>query len=280
MTDHETFLRDAGESLNEIVKPYQVEINRRQRMADFIKTCMRCTDRNDFLQLDELLKTKMAGDIREEAGLNESSAIFQNLSEYANEQVDRYRIEFIEDLTDRAREANLEMTIDFPRFHSLKGIDGEIDFSSRATTINGKRLKSIDPRRIVTALLRLKKQLYDRPYDPRTFIDGLFAIYNEILDKEKLPPGAKIPAQRLYLDYVISLQNKSFFQNMDKGKFRGYSGDQFNVDLWRYFQAGIEGTSSGHVLRTTPGRISALWLIDSDGEKRRISGISFEEKDA
>jgi hypothetical protein len=51
------------------------------------------------------------------------------------------------------------------------------------------------------------------------------------------------------------------------------------VDLYRYFQAEIGGTSSGHVLKMTPGRISALWLIDSHGQKRQITGISFEEKE-
>ena len=279
MTDHETLLRDAQEGLNEIIKPYQVEVNRRQRMTNFVKTCMRCASRNDFLQLDELLKTKMAHDIQEEAALEESGPIFEGLREYTNEQVERYRMEFIEDLTTMALEADLEIDIDFPRFHSLKGIEGEINFSNRTTTINKKLLKSIDPRRIVTALLRVKNQLYDRPYDPQTFIDGLHGIYNNILKQENQSSGAKVTVQRLYLDYVISLQSKPFFENMDKGKFRGYSGDQFNVDLWRYFQAGIEGTSSGHVLKMTPGRISALWLFDSAGEKRRITSISFEEKE-
>ena len=63
MMNHEKFLQEAQDGLNEIVKPYQIEINRRQRLADFIKTCMRNAGRNDFLQLDEQLKSKMAGDI-------------------------------------------------------------------------------------------------------------------------------------------------------------------------------------------------------------------------
>ncbi len=279
MTDHETFLQETQEGLNEIVKPYQVEINRRQRMADFIKTCIRCAGRNDFLQLDELLRTKMARDIQEEEALMGSESLLQDLREYAGEQVDRYRIAFIEDLTNMVREADLPITIDFPRFQSLPGISGEIDFSRRTTTINKKRLKSIDPRRIVQALLRVKKQLYDRPYDPQAFIDKVFEVYKSILHKENQAIGSKVPAQRLYLEYVISLQSKPFFQDMDKGKFRGYSGDQFSVDLWRYFQAEIGGTSCGHVLKMTPGRINALWLLDSHGEKRQITGISFEEKE-
>jgi hypothetical protein len=66
---------------------------------------------------------------------------------------------------------------------------------------------------------------------------------------------------------------------MDKAKFKGYSLDQFSVNLWRYFQAGIGGTSDGHVLQLTPGRNYSLWLLDSSGERRQITGISFQEKE-
>ncbi|MCI5129750.1 MAG: hypothetical protein D3907_14980, partial [Candidatus Electrothrix sp. AUS3] len=91
-------------------------------------------------------------------------------------------------------------------------------------------------------------------------------------------PGHPVGIQQFYLEYVISLQSKAFFINMDKSKFRGYSLDQFSVDLWRYFAAGIGGTSNGMMLQLRPGRNNSLWLIDSDGERRQITGISFQEK--
>jgi hypothetical protein len=78
---------------------------------------------------------------------------------------------------------------------------------------------------------------------------------------------------------VISLQSKTFFTNMDKAKFRGYSLEQFGVDLWRYFEAGTGGASNGKKLRLDPGRNYSLWLIDSNGERRQISGISFLENE-
>ena len=92
MTTNEKFLQEAQAGLNEIVKPYQVETNRRQRLADFMKTCMRNAARNDFLQLDEQLKNKIAGDVEDENGLEETSDIFDRLRKYANEQVERYRM--------------------------------------------------------------------------------------------------------------------------------------------------------------------------------------------
>jgi hypothetical protein len=279
MTNSETFLQDTQESLKQILQPYQKELNRKQRMADFVKQCIRCVDRDDFLVLDELLKSKMADHVEEEEELKECEDLFDRLKEYADEKVERYRIQFVEDLGNLAEEADLLMEIDFPRFSSLKGIDGEISFSKRTTTINKKVLKSIDPRRIIAAVLKVKRQLYDRPYDPQAFIDSLYQTYSGIIQKERLTLGNTVPMQRFYLEYVISLQSRVFFQNMDKAKFKGYSLEQFSVDLWRYFQAGIGGTSEGKVLQLRPGRNNSLWLIDSDGERRQITGIAFQEQE-
>ena len=277
MTKNETLLREANEGLSEIIKPYQREQNQRQQKINLVHQCIRCLEKDDFLQLDELLKNKLAEDIENEQGLDPSKAIFDRLRIYANEKVDRYRIEFIEDMKAHAEEAELPLEIDFPRFMVLKGIDGHFDFSARQTTINEKKLKSIDPKRIVALALKFKKQLYDRPFDPQRFINDLHQIYGKLLKSEHKSSGAPLPMQRFYLEYVISLQSRTFFQNMDKGKFRGYSLDQFAVDLWRYFQARTGGASGKYALELKPGRINALWLIDSDGERRQITTISFQE---
>lgn len=273
----ESFLQNTEEELKGILRPFQQELNRGQRLADFLKQCIRCAMRDDFLQLDELLRTKMAENVEQEEALTDCKPVFDSLREYTREQVERYRLEFIEDLNRLAEEAGLPVEIDFPRFSVLKGIDGEIAFSKRITTINKKILKSIDPRRIVTAALRVKKQLYDRPFDPQKFIDGLYETYAEISKMDNISPGNPVPIQRFYLEYVISLQSKTFFTNMDKAKFRGYSLEQFGVDLWRYFEAGIGGTSNGKILKLGSGRNYSLWLIDSDGERKQITGISFQE---
>ncbi len=278
MVDREEFLEQMQEKLTDVVRPYQQQQNRRQRMADFVKQCIRSAGRNDFFQLDELLKSKMARDVEEEVGLKDGAEFLDQLRTYADEQVERYRIQFIEDLTTLAREAELPIEVDFPRIEVLKGIEGDVDFAQRKTVINKKILKSVDPKRIITALRRVKQQLYDRPYDPQVFIDELYNAYMEILKKEAQEIGHPVPMQQLYLEYVLSLQSRTFFQDMDKGKFRGYSLDQFAVDLWRYFQAGIGGTSDGYAVQLRPGRNNALWLIDSDGERRQITRISFLNK--
>jgi hypothetical protein len=278
MADQEELLQEMQDGLSEVLRPYQQRLNRRQRMADFLRQCIRSAGRDDFFQLDELLKSRMATDVAAEAGLKASAEFLDRLRTYADEQVERYRAHFIEDLMAQAEEAELPIEIDFPRFAVLKGIEGTVDFAGRKTIINKKTLKSVDPRRIITAIRRLKQQLYDRPYDPQSFIDGLYKIYAEILDTEKWSPGHTVPMQRFYLEYVISLQSQPFFQDMDKGKFRGYSLDQFAIDFWRYFQAGTGGTSDGYVAQLRPGRNKALWLIDSDGERRQITGISFQKR--
>jgi hypothetical protein len=280
MPESNEFLEGIQEDLKQIVQPFQRDLNQKQKKADFIQLCIRCAGRDDFLRLDELLRSKPAEEICRDEVLASCGPVFEALGTYAHEQVERYRMDLIEDLTRQCEEAGLSIEMDFPRFTVLKGIDGEIDFSSRTTKINKKVLKSIDPRRILTAVLRLKKQLYDSPYDPVQFIDSLCRVYLEILEKEDLQAGRPVPMQTFYLAYVISLQPKTFFQNMDKGKFRGYSQDQFSVDLWRYFQSGTGGTSDGYDLQLTPGRNKALWLLDPEGELRQITAISFHNKQA
>ena len=275
--DNEDLLQVNQEQLTAIVRPFQQELNRCQRLADFIKQCIRCAGRDDFLRLDELLNTKPATEVVQEEALAECAPILESLRADAREKVEKYRLEFIEDLTRLGNDAGLAIDIDFPRFSILKGIDGEIAFSERTTTINKKVLKSIDPRRIVAALVRLKKQLYDRPFNPQEYIDGLYETYVGICKADNLAVGQPVPIQRFYLQHVISLQSKTFFTNMDKAKFRGYSLEQFSVDLWRYFESGIGGTSDGKLLDLDPGRNFSLWLLDGVGERRQISSISFKE---
>ena len=278
--ENETFLQDAQQQLNDILRPFQREVNHKQRLADFIKQCVRCVGRDDFLRLEELLNEKQAKQVETEEMLSGCASLFSNLREYVKDRVEKYRFQFNADLKRLAAEADLPIEIDFPRFSVLKGIEGEISFGKRTTTINNKVLKSIDPRRIVTAALRHKKQLYDRPFDPQTFIDGLYATYQDIAPNKsgKSAKGHPVPIQKFYLEYVISLQSKAFFSNMDKSKFRGYSLDQFSVDIWRCFNAKIGGTSNGMMMQMRPGRNNSLWLIDSDGERRQITTISFQEK--
>jgi hypothetical protein len=126
----------------------------------------------------------------------------------------------------------------------------------------------------------LKRHLYDRPFDPQGFIDGLFAVYQKVNQAAGRRDGDTAPIQTIYMEYTLSLQPRSFFQDMAKGKFRGYDADQFAVDFWRYFSSDVAATSDGHVLRLSPGRNNALWLIDTSGERRRISGLSFQRGEA
>ncbi len=277
--DNEAYLQENKEKLNAIVRPFQTELNRKQRLADFLKLCIRCVERDDFLQLDELLTSKQAENVEQEEALAGCKPLFDSLRGNAREKVERYRLEFVEDLTRLGKEAGLDITIDFPRFSILKGIDGEIAFADRTTIINKKVMKSIDPRRIVTALGRLKKQLYDQPFEPEKYIETLYATYAGMCKTENLPVGSAVPIQRFYLEYVISLQSKVFFTNMEKGKFRGYSLEQFSVDVWRCFEAGVTTTSQGMRFKLSPGRNFCLWLLDSTGQRKQISSISFQESE-
>lgn len=263
------------ERLQEIVKPYQQEQSRRQKKSDFLTKCIRCIEKSDFFQLDELLRSKQAGDFSEDSDFASCGSIFAQLQQIAEREIDSYRVKFKGALLDLAEEAGLPLKVDFPRFSSMKGIEGEMDFSSRSTVINGIAIKSLDPKRVIAAMVKLKRNLYDAPFEPQQFIDSLLQCYKEILKKEGRPIGEVVPICQLYTDYVWSLQSKAFLQNMDKGKFRGYSTEQFAVHLWRFFESAVSSTGEGYRIRLNSGRGKSLWLIDQKGEKRQITHACF-----
>ena len=261
--------------LNEIIKPYQQEQNRRQKKSDFLRKCIRCIEKNDFFELDDLLKTKQAHDLPEESDFKSCDPIFSELRQYAETQVDNFRVKFKETLLQMAQDAGLPLEFDFPKFSVLKGIEGKLDFATRSTVINEINLKSLDPKRIISTLITLKRKLYDSPFEPQQFIDSLFQCYNEIIKQTGFRAGDPVPVHQLYTDYVLSLQSKTFFQNMDTGKFKGYSIDRFAVDFWRFYQSAVSTTAEGFQIKLNPGRGKSFWLIDFKGEKRQITNVLF-----
>lgn len=267
-------IEDARNQLEEILKPFQQEQNQRQKKSDFLKKCIQCIEKNDFFQLDELLKGKQAAAISEDSHFEECKSIFSLLRTYADQQIDNYRLCFKDELLQMAEKAGLPVEIDFPRISILKGIEGNIDFTKRNVVINQMSMKSVDPRRIISKALSIKRKLYDSGFDAQKFINELFECYQEILNKSNQGLGETVPILQLYTDYVWSLQPKTFFQNMDKGKFKGYSVEQFAVDLWRFFESDTVA-EKGYRIKLGPGRNKSLWLIDHDGQQRHITHASF-----
>jgi hypothetical protein len=272
----EDFLQAQQARLTDVLRPYQREVNRRQGIADFVNRCLRSASRNDFFQLYELLNSRTASEVEAEPGWEDSKEVFDQLRADATQKVERYQLRFLEDFARLVEEAGLPLENDFPRLRLLKGIELEVVFAEKRTLLNGKPLKTVDPTRLIRAIVALQRHLYDRPFDPQGFIDGLCAVYQKVNQAAGRADGDTAPIQTIYTEYTLSLQSRSFFQDMAKGKFRGYDADQFAVDFWRYFSSDVSATSEGYVLRLSPGRNNALWLIDASGERRRISGLSFQ----
>lgn len=264
--------------LAELLRPYQRDVNRRQRIADFVAACIRSAERDDFFQLYELLHSRMCSDVEAEPGYEEVSDVFANLRADATRKVERSQLNFLEDFSRLVREAGLPLDNDFPRLRLLKGIELEVSFTEKRTLLNGRPLKTVDPQRLLRAVLALKRRLYDRPFEPQGFIDGLLAVYRKVNQAASRGDGDQAPLQTMYLEYTLSLQPRGFFQDMAKNKFREYDADQFAVDFWRYFTSEVAATSDGHVLRLSPGRQNAMWLIDTSGERRRIASLSFHRE--
>lgn len=272
----DTLLQDPPARLTDLLRPYQRELTRRQRLVDFVNACIRSASRDDFFELYELLHSRTCGEVEAEPGWEEAREVLASLRADAIRKVERSQSTFQEDFAGLADEAGLSVENDFPRLRVLKGIELEVEFANKRTIINGKPFKTVDPQRLIRAVLVLKRRLYDRPFVAQEFIDGLFAVYQKVIQGTGHSEGDAAPIQTMYLEYTMSLQPRGFFQDMAKGKFREYDADQFAVDFWRYFTSDVSSTTQGHVLRLTPGRSNAMWIIDTSGERRRITSLSFQ----
>jgi hypothetical protein len=272
----EVFLQAQQARLTDMLRPYQREVNRRQGVADFVNRCIRSASRDDFFQLYDFLNSRTAREVEAEPGWEDAKEVFARLRDDATQKVERYQLRFLEDFTRLVEEAGLPLENDFPRLRLLKGIELEVVFAEKRSLLNSKPLKTVDPARLMRAVVALKRHLYERPFDPQGFIDGLFMVYQKVNQAAGRSIGEPAPMQTIYIEYTLSLQSRSFFQDMAKGRFRGYDADQLAVDFWRYFSSSVSTTAEGYILRLSPGRNNALWLIDASGERRRISGLSFQ----
>src|SRR5687768_54497 len=77
--EQDNFLQEQQARLTEMLRPYQRELTRRQRLADFVNACIRSIGRDDFFTLYELLHSRACGEVEAEAGCEEARDIFNGL---------------------------------------------------------------------------------------------------------------------------------------------------------------------------------------------------------
>src|SRR5262249_40162311 len=187
----------------DMLRPYQRELTRRQRLADFVNACIRSVGRDDFFTLYELLQSRACSEVEAEPGCEEARDIFSGLRADATRKVERSQLSFQEDFTRLAHEAGLPVEDNFPRLRLLQGIELEVELAQKRTLINGRPLKPVDPQRIMRAVLALKRRLYDRPFEPQGFINGLYTVYHKVTHGAE---GHAAPIQTIYIEFTMSLQ--------------------------------------------------------------------------
>ena len=253
--EQQTFLQDQQARLTDLLRPYQRELNRRQRLVDFVNACIRSAGRDDFFELYELLHSRTCGEVEAEAGWEEVKDVFAGLRDDAIRKVERSQSTFQEDFARLADEAGLPIENDFPRLRLLKGIELEVEFPNKRTIINGKPLKTVDPQRLIRAVLALKRRLYDRPFVPQEFIDGLFAVYQKVIRTGRTASWATPPLFRPSTwNTPCPYSRAVFFRIWRKGNFASTMPINLRWISGAILLSDVCGHRAGQVLRLTPGR--------------------------
>ena len=87
--EQDSFLQEQQTRLTEMLRPYQRELTRRQRLADFVNACIRSVGRDDFFTLYELLQSRTCSEVEAEPGCEEARDIFNGLRADATRKVER-----------------------------------------------------------------------------------------------------------------------------------------------------------------------------------------------
>src|SRR2546422_9112029 len=77
--EQDSFLQTQQTRLTEMLRPYQREVTRRQRLADFGNAGIRSVGRDDFFTLYELLQSRACSEAQAVPGGEEARDIFHSL---------------------------------------------------------------------------------------------------------------------------------------------------------------------------------------------------------
>src|SRR5262245_44242974 len=111
--EQDSFLQEQQTRLTELLRPYQRELTRRQRMAAFVNACIRSVGRDEFFTLHELLESRACSEVEAAPGCEEARDIFSSLRADATRKVERSQLSFQEDFSRLAQEAGLPVENNF-----------------------------------------------------------------------------------------------------------------------------------------------------------------------
>jgi len=163
--------------------------------------------------------------------------------------LDRARSEqlhYRENLEERLAAANIKFTGEFPDYTVAEIIRLQIDLQKGNSHLDGKRLGTLEPVRVVGQLSERISELLDRDFDGGDFLRALISAYDETLSAQGRGYGEYADVRTI----GKAVGDKLKQANQDAN----YSEKKFAVDLYRLCVSGRPATPEGATLEFSPAQ--------------------------
>jgi hypothetical protein len=154
---------------------------------------------------------------------------------------------------------------------SLK-INFQKRFAEIKTFARSKRIKSMDPTIIAHELKKELVRLFDRPFEPKLFLNSLFSAYQKLQSESKKNVLIKDVHRILWLEK----QKDIFFESSDSAKMISYPLDEFSIDLGKLIQSGVQSLDNGYICRISLGS-GGINIYRTDGDFNAYKFLEFSK---
>ena len=202
--------------------------------------------------------------------------LYEEIKKSYNNYLGKLRLDFDKEFKDACNNLNLRNltgnSMDQFRFKGI--IQVKINFSKNITEIKTfarqRTIKSLDANRVAKELNSEVKRLFERHFDPRSFLEILFDAYKKIISEN----SRNVLLKDVHRIVWVGKQNKGFFEKSDPGKMVQYPLDEFSVDLSNLLRLKASKLDSGYSYQISLGS-GGINIYGEDGSFNSYKFLEF-----
>lgn len=177
--------------------------------------------------------------------LSEMASVLE-VESIVQERARHEQLHYRENLEGRFNAAGITFAGVFPDYLVREVINLQIDLQKGNSMLDGKRLGTLEPMRIVEQTEKRIRELLDRPFAGDAFLNSILSAYGEVLSSQGKGYGE-------YAD-IKSIAKSVGEKLKGVGQDTNYSEEKFAVDIYRLCASGRPVTPDGAVLEFSPAQ--------------------------
>jgi len=230
-------------------------------------------DKGNFIKLGRTLESTEFNNSLKELNMTD---IYQELRAIHDEHTSKLRMKFDNAFVEACNQLNVqEVTGNSMDQFRIRGIlHVRINFSKNLseikTFVRQKKIKSIDPEKVAKEVKKEIVRLYERPFEPKSFLSILFDAYQ----KTQSESHKKAFLKDVHRIIWIEKQKTNFFETSDPSKMVSFPLDEFSVDLGKLIESKYDTLDNGYTCKIYLGS-GGINIYKSDGSFNSYKFLEF-----